>query len=92
MAETTEQAFKELLDREVTRLMRECADLQSKLIGYEIAITAILGALDRTGALPLRSAKSAIEDAIAGLADEVLISAGPLKVLHQLSARLDPSD
>jgi hypothetical protein len=91
MAGTTEQAL-ELLDREVTRLVRECADLQSKLIGYEIAITAILGALDRNGALPLRSAKSAIEGAIAGLAGEVLISAGPLKVLHQLSARLEPSD
>ena len=38
------------------------------------------------------SAKSALEAAIAGLAEEPLTSTEPLKVLRQLSARLEPSD
>jgi hypothetical protein len=92
MAETTEEALKERLEREAARSMRQFADLQSRLVGYEIAITALIGALDRCGALPLHSAKSAIEDAIAGLAEGPLISTEPLKVLRQLSARLEPAD
>jgi hypothetical protein len=91
MAEAIDEATKEP-NRETARLMRQCADLQARLIGYEIAITAIIGALDRSGALPLHSAKSAIEDAIAGLAREPLTSTEPLKVLRQLSERLEPSD
>ena len=68
---------------EETQLMRRFAELQARLIGYEIAITAIIGALDRTGALPLAAAKSAIEAAAAGLASEPpLIRTEPLAVLR----------
>ena len=86
-ADSPEQA----LNLEVARLMRRLTELQARLIGYEIAITAIIGALDRNGALPLASAKSAIDAAAAGLASETL-NTEPLAVLHQLSARLQPSE
>ena len=87
MAQSSEE-----IDLEVTRLMRRFVGLQARMIGYEIAITAILGALDRSGALPLAAAKSAIDAAAAGLASEPLIVTEPLAVLRQLSARLKPSE
>jgi hypothetical protein len=86
MAQIPEEALME------ARLMRRFAELQARLIGYEIAITAIIGALDRSGALPLTAAKSAIDAAAAGLASEPLLSTEPLAVLRQLSARLEPSE
>jgi hypothetical protein len=87
MAQSSEEALAE------TQLMRRFAELQARLIGYEIAITAIIGALDRTGALPLAAAKSAIDAAAAGLASEPpLTRTEPLAVLRQLSARLEPSE
>jgi hypothetical protein len=87
MAQIPEEALVE------ARLMRRFAELRARLIGYEIALTAIIGALDRSGALPLAAAKSAIDAAAAGLASEpLIISTEPLAVLRQLSARLEPSE
>jgi hypothetical protein len=91
-ADNPEEALREAFNLEVARLMRRFTELQSRLIGYEIAITAIIGALDRSGALPLASAKSAIGAAAEGLAGEPLVSTEPLAVLRQLSARLEPSE
>jgi hypothetical protein len=86
MAQSPEEAAVE------ARFMRRFAELQARLIGYEIAITAIIGALDRSGALPLAAAKPAIDAAAIGLASEPLISTEPRAVLRQLSARLEPSE
>ena len=92
MADSPEEALKEALDLEVTRSLRRFAELQARLIGYEIAITAIIGALDRSGALPLAAAKSAIDAAADVIAEEHLTNTAPLTVLRQLSARLEPSE
>ena len=92
MADSPEDALKEELNLEVARSLRRFAELQARLIGYEIAITAIIGALDRSGALPLAAAKSALDAAADAIAAEHLTSTEPLTVLRQLSARLEPSE
>src|SRR5215204_435515 len=38
-----EEALGEVLRREISRSLRRYAELQSRLIGYEIAITALIG-------------------------------------------------
>jgi hypothetical protein len=91
MAESLETTLREALDREIARSSRRYADLQARLMGYEIAITALIGALDRTGALPLRAAKAAIDEAAAGIAS-TSHSSEPLAVLRQLSSRLGPPE
>jgi hypothetical protein len=87
-----EDALTEALNLEIVRSQRRFADLQARLIGYEIAITAIIGALDKSGALPLAAAKSAIDAAADTIAAQHLKSTGPLTVLRQLSGRLEPSE
>jgi hypothetical protein len=48
MAQSREETF---LDRELAQITRRLAGLNARLIGYEIALAALIGALDRTGAL-----------------------------------------
>jgi hypothetical protein len=91
MMDNPEEALGEALRREISRSLRRHTELQSRLIGYEIAVTAILGALDRTGALPLSSAKSAIDAAATEIA-AASPSSEALTVLRQLSDRLQPSE
>ena len=43
MADNPEEALREAFNLEVARLTRRFTELQSRLIGYEIAITAIIG-------------------------------------------------
>src|SRR5215207_6328559 len=89
MTHDTEEALGETLRREISRSLRRHTELQARLIGYEIAITAILGALDRTGALPLALAKSAIDAAVTEIA-AASPNSEPVAVLRQLSDRLQP--
>ena len=86
MAQSREEAF---LDRELARITRRFADLNARLIGYEIALAAVIGALDTSGVLPVASAKSAIDKAIAAIPATSQTS-DALAVLRQLSARLEP--
>jgi len=89
MTHDTEEALGETLRREISRSLRRHTELHARLIGYEIAITAILGALDRTGVLALSSAKSAIDAAATEIA-EASPNSEALTVLRQLSDRLQP--
>src|SRR4051812_21023063 len=91
MTHDTEEALGETLRREISRSLRRHTELQARLIGYEIAITALLGALDRTGVLALSSAKSAIDAAATEIA-EASPNSEALTVLRQLSDRLQPSE
>jgi len=91
MTHEPEEALAEALRRETSRALRRHTELQARLIGYEIAITALLGALHRTGALPLSSAKLALDDAANEIAAEAAGSEA-LTVLRQLSDRLHPSE
>lgn len=86
MAQDREETF---LDRELAQMTRRLAGVNARLIGYEIALAAIIGALDRTGALPVASAKSAIDEAIAAIPATSQTS-DALAVLRQLSGRLEP--
>src|SRR5262245_54928752 len=88
MAQSREEA---LLDREAARVTRRFAELNVRLIGYEIALTAIIGALDRSGALSIASAKSALDAAVAGI-PATSQNSEALAVLRQLSARLEPPE
>jgi hypothetical protein len=92
MADSPEGAVKEALDLEVARSERRFTELHSRLLGYEIAITAIIGALDTSGALPLAAAKSALDAAADVVSAQHLTSSGALTVLAQLSARLEPPE
>ena len=87
MAQSREETF---LDRELAQITRRLAGLNARLIGYEIALAAIIGALDRTGALPVASAKSAIDEAI-GAIPATAQTSDVLAVLRQLSGRLEPT-
>src|SRR5215207_7660171 len=82
-----EEALGEVLRREISRSLRRYAELQSRLIGYEIAITALIGALDRAGTLPLAAAKMAL-DAAAAEIGATSHASEPIAVLRQLSERL----
>ena len=91
MTQNSDEAFGEALGREASRSVRRYAELQARLIGYEIAITALIGALDRSGALPLASAKSALDAAAAEVGSTSHISE-PGVVLRQISERLQPPE
>ena len=87
MAQSPEEA---MIEREAARSTRRFAELTVRLIGYEIAVAAIIGALDQSGALPVAAAKSAIDAAIAGI-PTTSQNAEARAVLRQLSGRLFPA-
>jgi len=91
MADNAEAHLRETIDREIARSARRHADLQARLIGYEIAIAALIGALHESGTLPLATAKAAIDEAATAIA-LTSHSSEPLAALRQLSARLEPPE
>ena len=86
MAQSPEEA---MIEREAAHSARRFTELTARLIGYEIALAAIIGALDQSSALPVASAKSAIDAAIAGI-PATSQNAEARAVLRQLSGRLGP--
>jgi hypothetical protein len=91
MQQDHKEALDEALRREIARSLRRYAELQARLIGYEIAITALIGALDRAGALPLAAAKTALDAAAVEIGASSHASE-PVAVLRQLSERLQPPE
>jgi hypothetical protein len=87
MPQSPEEA---MIEREAARSERRFAELGARLIGYEIALAAIIGALDQSGALPVATARSAIDAAIAGIPATSKNAAEARAVLRQLSGRLGP--
>lgn len=88
MAKSSEEAFAELLNRKAAEAFAPTiAAFQAQLHGYEHALIAIIAALDRTGALPIAEARSAIDAMAARITDDALN--GPSRqVLQRLSEAL----
>lgn len=83
------EAFFARLNEQLAKAAQETmVDVQARLLGYENALIAIIVALDRTGALPIAVAKTALDGMAAGIAE------GPLnkpqkEILQRLSKSLD---
>jgi hypothetical protein len=90
MAKGSEEAFVAMLNREINRAMQApVVEIHARLLGYEMALAAIIAALDKTGALPIAGARSAIDAAETAVAEDA--PNAPIRsVLRQLSARLAP--
>lgn len=89
MAERSEQEFLATLARQTLNIINApIRELRAQLGGYELALVAIIAALDKSGALPIAAAQQALDAAAADVAatPETL----PTRtVLRDLSAHLD---